>query len=102
MSRMRRFRPSGGGGKISASRRDDGSLSLSRRRIHPDRGCPLSERLRKSRDRVLGGVCGGIAEWLGWDPTLVRILYVVVSVVSIAFPGILIYLILWLIMPPPE
>jgi len=62
----------------------------------------MSERLRKSRDRVLGGVCGGIAEWLGWDPTLVRILYVVVSVVSIAFPGILIYLILWLIMPPPE
>ena len=62
----------------------------------------MSERLRKSRDRVLGGVCGGIAEWLGWDPTLVRILYVVVSIASIAFPGILIYLILWLIMPPPE
>jgi len=62
----------------------------------------LSERLRKSRDRVLGGVCGGIAEWLGWDPTLVRILYVIVSIASIAFPGILVYLILWLIMPPPE
>ena len=62
----------------------------------------MSERLRKSRDRVLGGVCGGIAEWLGWDPTLVRILYVIVSIVSIAFPGILVYLILWLIMPPPE
>ena len=70
--------------------------------VPSDRGCPLSERLRKSRDRVLGGVCGGIAEWLGWDPTLVRILYVVVSIASIAFPGILIYLILWLIMPPPE
>ena len=62
----------------------------------------MSERLRKSRDRVLGGVCGGIAEWLGWDPTLVRILYVIVSIASIAFPGILVYLILWLIMPPPE
>jgi phage shock protein C len=62
----------------------------------------MSERLRKSRDRILGGVCGGIAEWLGWDPTVVRVLYVVVSIVSIAFPGILIYLILLLIMPPPE
>jgi phage shock protein PspC (stress-responsive transcriptional regulator) len=58
--------------------------------------------LRKSRNKVLAGVCGGIAEWLGWDPTLVRVLYVVVSVVSIAFPGILVYILLWLIMPPPE
>ena len=40
---------------------------------------------------MIAGVCGGIAEWLGWDPTLVRILYVVVSVVSVAFPGILAY-----------
>ncbi|MCI0657584.1 MAG: PspC domain-containing protein [Acidobacteria bacterium] len=58
--------------------------------------------LRKSRNKVFAGVCGGIAEWLGWDPTLVRVLYVVVSVVSIAFPGILVYILLWLIMPPPE
>ena len=50
-------------------------------------------------DRIIGGVCGGIARWLGWDPTLVRILYVVVSVVSAAFPGILVYLLLWLLMP---
>ncbi len=62
----------------------------------------MAGRLRKSHDRILGGVCGGIAEWLGWDPTLVRILYVIVSVVSVAFPGMLVYLILWLIMPPPE
>jgi phage shock protein C len=62
----------------------------------------VAARLRKSRDRILGGVCGGIAEWLGWDPTLVRILYVIVSVASVAFPGILVYLVLWLIMPPAE
>jgi phage shock protein C len=62
----------------------------------------VSEKLRKSRDKILGGVCGGIAEWLGWDPTVVRILYVVISILSAAFPGILIYLILLLIMPPPE
>jgi phage shock protein PspC (stress-responsive transcriptional regulator) len=48
---------------------------------------------------MIAGVCGGIAEWLGWDPTTVRILYVLVSVLSAAFPGILIYLILWFLMP---
>ena len=62
----------------------------------------MAGRLRKSKDAILGGVCGGIAEWLGWDVTLVRILYVIVSIASIAFPGILVYLVLWLIMPPPE
>lgn len=51
---------------------------------------------------MIAGVCGGIAEWLGWDPTLVRILYVVVSVVSAAFPGILVYVVLWIIMPRAE
>jgi len=58
--------------------------------------------LRKSRNRILAGVCGGIAEWLEWDPTLVRILYVVLSIVSAAFPGILVYVILWFLMPGPE
>ncbi len=55
--------------------------------------------LHRSRDRIVAGVCGGIAEWLGWDPTLVRVLYVVVSVFSAAFPGILVYLVLWVVMP---
>lgn len=55
--------------------------------------------LRSPTNRILAGVCGGIAEWLGWDPTLVRVLYVVVSVLSVAFPGILVYLILWIAMP---
>jgi phage shock protein C len=48
---------------------------------------------------MIAGVCGGLAEWLGWDATLVRVLYVVVSVLSAAFPGILVYVILWLLMP---
>ena len=55
--------------------------------------------VRSRRHRMIAGVCGGLAEWLGWDPTLVRILYVVVSVLSAAFPGILVYVILWLLMP---
>jgi phage shock protein C len=58
--------------------------------------------LKKSRNSIIGGVCGGIAKWLGWDPTIVRIGYVLLSVLSAAFPGILVYIILWIIMPPPD
>jgi len=54
---------------------------------------------RSRRHKMIAGVCGGLAEWLGWDPTVVRIVYVLVSIFSAAFPGILVYLILWLIMP---
>jgi phage shock protein PspC (stress-responsive transcriptional regulator) len=54
---------------------------------------------RSRRNRMIAGVCGGLAKSLGWDPTLVRILYVLVSVISAAFPGILVYLVLWLVMP---
>ncbi|HLQ67824.1 MAG TPA: PspC domain-containing protein [Candidatus Limnocylindrales bacterium] len=61
-----------------------------------------SRKLRRSRNKVIAGVCGGIADWLGWDPTLVRVLYVVVSIVSIAFPGTLVYILLWIIMPAPD
>jgi len=54
------------------------------------------------RHRMVAGVCGGIAEWLGWDVTLVRVLYVAVSVCSAAFPGIVVYLLLWILMPRGE
>ena len=56
--------------------------------------------LRRSlRHRIFGGVCGGLAEWSGRSPGLIRFLYVLISVVSAAFPGIVVYLILWLIVP---
>jgi phage shock protein C len=55
--------------------------------------------VRSRRNKMIAGVCGGIAEWLGWDPTIVRILYIVVSIVSVAFPGILVYVVLWIVMP---
>ena len=56
--------------------------------------------LSRSRDdRIIAGVMGGIARRFGWSPTLVRVLYVVLSIVSAAFPGILVYLILWLLIP---
>jgi phage shock protein PspC (stress-responsive transcriptional regulator) len=54
---------------------------------------------RSRRNKIIAGVCGGIADWLGWDPTIVRVLYVALSVVSAAFPGILVYLVLWVVMP---
>jgi phage shock protein C len=54
---------------------------------------------RSRRHRMLGGVCGGLADWLGWDPTLVRIVYAAVSVCSAAFPGILVYVVLWVLVP---
>ena len=60
---------------------------------------PQGQLAKSRRNRMLWGVCGGIADWVGWDPTLVRILYVLVSVVSTGFPGILVYVILLLIMP---
>jgi phage shock protein PspC (stress-responsive transcriptional regulator) len=57
-------------------------------------------KLRRSRsDRMIGGVCGGLAKWLGWGSTKVRVIYVIVSILSVAFPGILGYVILWILMP---
>jgi phage shock protein C len=50
----------------------------------------------------LGGVCAGIAYWLGWRPLAVRVLYVVLSIASAAFPGILAYILLCLLMPSSQ
>lgn len=54
---------------------------------------------RSLDDRMLAGVMGGIARRFGWRSNLLRVLFVVVSILSAAFPGILVYLILWLLMP---
>ena len=58
--------------------------------------------LKRSRNAMIAGVCGGIAEWLKWDPTLVRVGYVLLSVLSAAFPGILVYIILWIVIPKAD
>jgi phage shock protein C len=57
---------------------------------------------RSNKNRMIAGVCGGLAEYFGMDPTMVRIIYVLVSVLSAAFPGILVYLILWVVIPQSE
>lgn len=64
---------------------------------------PPARRLtRSSRHRMIAGVCGGIAEYLGVDVTVIRVLYVLVSIISVAFPGILAYIILMFVMPRPD
>jgi len=56
--------------------------------------------LRRSRDRrIVAGVMGGIAEHFDLNVTLLRVLYVIVSIASAAFPGIIVYLLLWLLIP---
>ena len=54
---------------------------------------------RSRKNRQLAGVCGGLAEFLGWDPTATRVAFVLVSILSVAFPGIVVYILLWVLMP---
>ncbi len=57
------------------------------------------KKLVRSANKVLAGVCGGIADYFDVDPTLVRVLYAVLSLFSAAFPGLLLYIILLLLIP---
>jgi len=54
---------------------------------------------RSNRSNMIAGVMGGIAERFGWNANLLRLIFVIVSVMSAAFPGILVYLVLWLVIP---
>lgn len=53
----------------------------------------------RSSNRIIAGVCGGIAEYLDIDPTVIRVVYAVLSIFSVAFPGLLLYLILLVLIP---
>ena len=57
------------------------------------------KKLLRSNNRIIAGVCAGLADYIGWDVTLVRVLYLVISILSAGFPGILVYLIFWIVMP---
>ena len=59
----------------------------------------VEKKLTRSSNKILAGVCGGIAEYFDVDPTLIRVIYAVLSVFTTGFPGLLLYLILMLIMP---
>ena len=56
--------------------------------------------LRRSRsDRMIAGVCAGLAHHFGLDVSLMRVLYVLVSILSVGFPGTLVYIVLWIVIP---
>ena len=57
-------------------------------------------KLTRSRsEKLIAGVCGGLARHLGWSADRVRVAYVLLSLLSVAFPGIIVYLALWFLMP---
>ena len=58
----------------------------------------MTQKLYRSEDRILGGVCAGLAEYFDLDPTLVRIGYAFLAVCTI-FPGIILYIIMCIVMP---
>lgn len=66
-------------------------------------GMNTTRRLRRSRrNRWIAGVVGGLADYFGLDPTLARVIYVLVSVFSAAFPGLLVYILLWILIPQED
>lgn len=61
----------------------------------------MEKKLRRSKDKMIAGVCAGLAYYFDLDPTVIRIVYVLLSIFT-AFAGVLVYLILWLIMPKEQ
>ena len=57
------------------------------------------KKLYRSFNRILAGVCGGLAEYLDVDPTLIRVIYAALSLFTVGFPGVLLYIILMILMP---
>jgi len=57
---------------------------------------------RPRQDRMIAGVLAGLADWLGWDVTALRIAFVIISLLSSVFPGILVYVVLWILMPEKQ
>lgn len=59
----------------------------------------MDKKLRRSKNQIVGGVCAGIGDYFGWDYTLVRAIYAVLTIFSAGFPGLMLYIILWIVMP---
>lgn len=57
------------------------------------------KKLYRSHDRILGGVLAGFAEYIYADKTLIRLVYVLLSIFSAGFPGLLAYIIAWIVIP---
>ena len=61
----------------------------------------MEKKLRRSNDKMIAGVCAGLAHYFDLDPTVIRIVYILLSIFT-AFAGVLVYLILWLVMPKEQ
>jgi phage shock protein PspC (stress-responsive transcriptional regulator) len=57
---------------------------------------------RSNTQRMIAGVCGGLAEWAGWDVTVVRAIFIVLLVTTAVAPGALAYALLWIVLPESQ
>lgn len=90
--------PAGAPGSAPAGAPEAATVPPAAQHAPATQPAPAAKKLYRSRsDRKIAGICGGLAEYFGADPTLVRVLFVL----SILLPGpqVLAYLILWVIIP---
>lgn len=59
----------------------------------------MDKKLKRSKNQQIAGVCAGVAEYFGWDVTLVRVIFALLTIFSAGFPGIIVYIAMWIIMP---
>jgi phage shock protein C len=57
------------------------------------------KKLYRSRNKMLMGVCGGIAEYFNLDPTLIRLIYVLLTLFTVGFPGVVVYIVCAIVIP---
>ncbi len=57
---------------------------------------------RSSKQRMIAGICGGLAEYFDMDVNIMRLLFVAVSLLSVLFPMVIFYIIAWIIVPEKE
>lgn len=60
------------------------------------------KKLVRSNNKIIAGVCGGIAEYFDVDPTLIRVIYAALTLFTAGFPGVLLYIIMMLVMPQSD
>ncbi len=59
----------------------------------------MERRLLRSSDRRVAGVCGGLAQFFGLDPTGTRVAWILLTLFTAAFPGVLLYIVMWVLVP---
>jgi len=63
----------------------------------------MAKRLyRSSKQRMIAGICGGLAEYFDMDVNIMRLLFVAISLLSVLFPMVIFYIIAWIIVPEEE